>query len=315
MSLDVNTIKFSPSSVADLMVTPKEKSPMQVYLDTEEILAEKQTKWGDIANKTTKTAIKLAAEIEKIKEQLPALKERKDDLHIAKTVQKYLSAMYVKSKYNRIKNIESKYLTKGLQVEEDSITLFSTIAKRMIRSTRMKFENNYLIGTPDIVLDPDDKNLSNIRLKEIDGVWQVPDDIEISENRLVIDIKSSYDIFTFFEQDVKDLNKKYFGQLQGYMWLTGAKSAQLAYVLIDTPTVLVNDEKRRLQWKMGITDDASEEYMQACAELEKLHTYSDIPLIERLKIIEIPRDDSYIEKMKQEIIKGRRFIKENFNCE
>lgn len=316
MKLDVDKIKFSPSSIAKLMVEPKEKSPKQVYLDTVQILEKKQSEYGEIANKETKKAINLASQIEKISEQLVELKANQNALHIAKTVQKYLSEVYVKAKYNRKKNIETKYTTKGLQVEEDSITLFSMVLGRYIKSTRSKFENDYIIGTPDIVLDPNDKDLLTLKLNEIDGVWQVPNDLGIVSDRLVIDIKSSYDIFTFFEQNVKDLNQTYFWQLQSYMWLTGSASAQLAYCLINTPIALVSDEKRRLQWKMGVTDpDQSPEYMEACEELDRLHSYDDIPLTERLILIDVPRDDSAIEKIKSKVIEARKYIAENFNCE
>ena len=314
--LDVDKIKFSPSSIAKLMVEPKEKSPKQVYLDTVQILEKKQSEYGEIANKETKKAINLASQIEKITEQLVELKANQDALHISQTTIDYLIEVYGRYNYGFTFNVDSKYTTKGLGVEQDSITLFSSILRRMIRSAETKFENDYIIGTPDIILDTDDKFFSSIKLVEKNGVWQVDNNIPISQNRTIVDIKSSWDFKTFYKKKFDKVNSTYFWQLQSYMWLTGSASAQLAYCLINTPIAIVNDEKRRLQWKMGVTDpDTSQEYMDACEQIDRNHNFDVMPLTERLILIDVPRDDSAIEKIKSKVIEARKYIAENFNCE
>ena len=74
------------------------------------------------------------------------------------------------------------------------------------------FEDSHFCGTPDVILDD-----------------------------TIIDIKSSWDCFTFplFEDEIP--NKDYYYQLQTYMALTGLKKAKLVYVLMDTPESIEKD--------------------------------------------------------------------------
>jgi len=194
----------------------------------------------------------------------------------------HLADVFVAKKYGRRTELENKYIIKGLMVEEDSMTLYSRYKKRMFTKNEERLKNEWIIGTPDVIKEH------------------------------VVDIKSSWDIFTFFRTGIKKLNKAYYWQMQGYMALTGAKSATLAYCLTDTPSVLIEDSKRRLLWKMGVATELDQDYLDACKKIDKLSLYNDIPLEERIIEIEIERNDADIERLYKKVVVCRNYMNINF---
>jgi hypothetical protein len=194
----------------------------------------------------------------------------------------HLADVYVANKYNRQTNIETKFTIKGLMVEEDSLTLYSRYKQRFFTKNEERLNNEWISGCTDVTKE------------------------------LVIDIKSSWDIFTFFRQNVKKLNKLYYWQMQGYMDLTGVDSATLAYCLTDTPDVLIEDAKRKLLWKMGVATELNADYIEACTQLEKTLTYGDIPLEERIIEIEIKRNQADIDKIHARVEQCRKYMNDNF---
>ena len=207
---------------------------------------------------------------------------------ISETTKKALIEKYIFLKYGRDKELFNKYVEKGLLVEEDSLTLFARVKKEMFRKNEVQLSNDFLTGTPDLFIGP-----------------------EIENAEIIIDLKSSWDIFTFWSSKTEALNKNYYWQLQGYMALTGAKGAKLVYCLIDTPNVLINDELRRLQWKMGVSEPSDKLFVEAANEKQKEMVFSDIPITERIHEIDIPRNDSDIEKLYQRINDCRKWMEEN----
>lgn len=135
---------------------------------------------------------------------------------MASTVKTFLQDWVKESIYGFRKEIKSKYLTKGIELED--LAIDKTIEWLDIKFTmknEKSFENDYFTGTPDLI---------------VDGV--------------VYDTKCSWDAYTFplFEDEIP--TKDYFYQLQVYMHLTGCKSAKLVYVLLDTPESLTYEIKR-----------------------------------------------------------------------
>lgn len=149
----------------------------------------------------------------------------------------------------------------------------------------MPLSNEFIKGTPDLYIGE-----------------------SINKAEHIVDIKSSYDIFTFFRNLNNDLNSMYYWQVQGYMYLTGAKSASVAYCLVDTPDVIINDEKRKLMWKMGVATDENTDFIKACEELERLLTYSDIPINERLIEFHVERNDADIDLIQKKVIAAREYL-------
>lgn len=203
---------------------------------------------------------------------------RKGEKGLSETCKTHLVDCFVSAKYGRNTDIVSKYTTKGLLVEEDSLTLYSQYKSHPFFKCKERFENEYISGHPDII---------------------TPE---------LIDIKSSWDIYTFFRVNAKSLNKRYYWQLQAYMDLTGATSAKLVYCLVNTPLALVYDEKRKLQYRMNVIDDVNKEFIEACAEIDKLSIYNDIGVNERVIEMQIMRNDNDIEKMHQRVIECREYM-------
>jgi hypothetical protein len=207
---------------------------------------------------------------------------------LSETCKKELVKIFVTEKYGREKDVQSKYTTKGLMVEEDSLTLYSRYKKQIFFKNEDRLKNDFITGTPDVLPE---------------------------EDLIVKDIKSSWDIFTFFSSEHNALNKAYYWQIQGYCALTGAKSGRLAYCLVNTPDMLIQDEKRRLQYKMGVIDDANLSFHEACEKLEKLMIYDDLPLEERVLEIDIPRNDKDIESIYERVKDCREYMNEElFKC-
>lgn len=207
---------------------------------------------------------------------------------IAQGVKTHLVDVFVSYKYGRKTEINTKYINKGLQVEEDSITLYSRAKKTFLKKNEVTLSNEFICGTPDLYLGK-----------------------SIEEAEEIIDIKSSWDIFTFFRAKNNPLNKMYYWQLQSYMALTGAKKSKLVYCLIDTPHAMIEDEKYKLRYKMGVIDPNNEDYINACNELERSMIYDDIPLTEKYFEIEVLRCDEDIERLYSRITTCREWMNLN----
>ena len=207
--------------------------------------------------------------------------------NLSETAKTHLVDIYVRERYGRQTDISTKYTEKGLMVEEDSITLYCRIQRKFLKKNEQMVENPFIKGTPDLY-----------------------EGIDILAADKITDIKSSWDLFTFSRVRTKEINDQYWWQLQGYMWLTGAKTATLAYCLINTPEILINDEKRRLLWKMGVVSEEDRTYKEACEELERSMVFDDIPMNERIISFQIDRDEDAIASIPVKVIKGRNFLRE-----
>lgn len=200
------------------------------------------------------------------------------------TREKYLRQLHREIKYARRKEFSSKYTEKGLQVEEDSITLFSRLKKTYFKKNSERLTNSYLSGEPDLFTGTDIRNAQTI-----------------------IDTKSSWDLFTFpYPNDKPD--KAYYWQMMGYMALTGAQSATLAFCLINTPESLINDEKRKLLYKMNAGTEMNPDYIKACEELERSMVFDDIPMNDRLIETTIERCDKDISSLYTRVDQCREYL-------
>lgn len=157
------------------------------------------------------------------------IKKRDAKPELSQTVKNYLSDIHKAVFFGREYDIEGKYLDKGIQAEEKSITLYSEVSKRYFEKNREWYKNEYISGTPDNV-----------------------------QGGVIRDIKTSWTFNSFPLHDTEVKNKGYYWQLQGYMELTGCKEAELLYCLVDTPFNLIEDELRRHDWKNNITDVGGE---------------------------------------------------------
>jgi hypothetical protein len=199
---------------------------------------------------------------------------------MGETCKAYLMQLWIEATYGRRKEFTNKYIEKGLETEEDGITLYSLAKGEYFTKNTERFENNFVCGTPDIITETE-----------------------------IVDIKSSWDIFTFHDNLHKATNKNYKYQLMTYMALTKKKVARLVYVLVDAPDFLVEREKDYLARNMGLIDrDANPDYLKACEEIEKSMRFGDIDKKKRYIEITIEYDPDLMAEVYQRIKLCRGFM-------
>lgn len=208
---------------------------------------------------------------------------------MGETSKKKILECWIEETYKRKKDISNKYMEKGTLMEEDSITLYSLVTKKFNKKNIEQIRNDFFVGTPDLYDGEDIYHATEIK-----------------------DIKTSWDIFTFYENLHKPVNKNYIWQLQAYMDLTGAKEAGLVYCLVDTPLHLIEDAKRKMMWAMNVIDpQANPEALKACEQIEKNMTFSlDIPKEKRYIEFKVKRDQSMIDEAHERVIEARAFMQE-----
>jgi len=195
------------------------------------------------------------------------------------TTKSYILELAIQEKYGIHKEFWSRYTDKGIEVEDEAIKLVGEVLNvGFIYKNEERITNEYITGVPDVNTD------------------------------VLIDVKSSWDAFTFFEKVVEDelKNKDYYYQLQGYMWLTDKQEALLCYCLVDTPLQIVEDEIRREHWKQNLISESSDlrEFV------EDKHTFGHIPMEKRVKTHVVKRDDEVIEAIKTRIEECNEYYNE-----
>lgn len=206
---------------------------------------------------------------------------------LSESCKTHLIDIYVSKRYNRQTDIQNKYVQKGLMVEEDSITLFSRVKSKFFKKNIDRLENTFIRGCPDL--------FQGAKIYSADEV---------------IELKSSWDIFTFFRTQTKKVDSMYYWQCQGYMDLTNAPKSTLGYCLVNTPETIISDEKRRLLWKMGVATEENSDYIQACEEMDRLMRYDDIPMGERVIEFEVLRNQADIDRMHEKVTICREYLNE-----
>lgn len=207
---------------------------------------------------------------------------------LSETTKKYLVEVMIQKMYGRRKDIVNKYIQKGLMVEEDAITLYSRVMGEYFEKNETNLSNDFLTGTPDLFTGED-----------------------ILKAEKIIDIKSSYDIFTFFNAQMNGVDKNYYWQLQAYMDLTGAKSAELAYCLVDTPESLIESAKRKFIWDAGIKGEDQYNH-EAFDAIDRLAHYNDINIKDRVYIVPVARNQEDIDRLHVRVLECRIWLCEKF---
>jgi len=197
---------------------------------------------------------------------------------LSQTTKTYLHELAIEEIYGIRKEFSSRYTDKGNEVEDLSIALCNDVLDvGFIYKNEEHFSNDWITGTPDV-----------------------------NTNEILLDVKSSWDATTFPFFDTELINKSYFYQMHGYMWLTGKEKSFLCYCLIDTPLQTVEDEIRREHWKASLI----EESLDLRAFVQAKHTFGHIPKEKRLKVFKIAKDDEVIKDIKTRIEQCREYYNE-----
>ena len=220
----------------------------------------------------------------------PQSKADKEAGVLSKTAQRHLLDVYIAEKYGRKRDIQTKQMKKGIEVEDQSIELLNKYWGTSYSKNQDRYTNGFITGHPDIL-----------------------------DSSKVVDIKSSYDIWTFLGNLPDKLDSLYYWQLMSYMWLTGATKGHIAYCLSNTPFGIVEQEKRYLLNRMDVISEESPEYVKEAMRLEFNMTFDDIDVAERVLIFTVERNEDDIVRIQNRVEKAREFLHEielthlNFN--
>ena len=222
----------------------------------------------------------------------PVAKADKEAGVLSKTAQKHLIEVYIAEKYGRKRDIQTKQMKKGIETEQDSIDLLSMYLKLPFSKNEERFKNDFITGLPDII-----------------------------NGDTIIDIKSSYDLWTFLGNIPDKLDNLYYWQMQSYMWLTGTRKATIAYCLVNTPESIIQQEKYYLLKKMDVISEESPEFIKEAMKIEFNMTFDDISINERILTFNVSRSEDDILRIENKVLKARTFLQEleqthlNFNNE
>lgn len=279
-------ILFRPSELGDLMTNPRSgKSNLQKLEEAIEKRTDLETKYQETKNKETKAANTLVERIAKLTNEIQELEKVKHVPHLSDTCKKALRKKMIEIKYKRYQDVESKQMTKGKEVEEESIDNYSLIKGKIFKNNKVRIQNEYYSG-------------------EIDLPWEN----ERGDVYEITDIKSSYNIHSFFDNHdgIKPKNK---WQGVGYLDLyPTAKRYNIANMLTDNTddAVLLDLHRESYKWQDGDTPTWRE------VEIIKNHIYTEqrfkeitslrgcVPTDEKTKqrlesFVEVPLEDRMIE--------------------
>ena len=203
----------------------------------------------------------------------PQSKAAKDAGELSETTKTWLNEIFIEQYYGRRKEITSKYMTKGNICEEQSISIVQdALDETYIEKNEHRFENDYIVGTPDIVLDG-----------------------------MVVDVKTCWDLWSFFKKDAT--NKLYYYQLQSYMLLAGRTKSALFYTLVNTPEHLLDADIRKATYQYE-----AEELTEAIDNIKINSTFDDILINQRYKAFYFDADYDFADKLKVKVEKAREYL-------
>lgn len=272
---DFSKSLFYCSSLSIIMGNGRsEKSmPSNRLLEANIELAEMQSKYDPAATKYVNRHEARKRNIEELKIKIEQIKLLKDEDFIPDRCKVYLSKFYGYLKYGKFTvpaGTPFMPIEKGNLVEVESIKLLSRLDNRPYEKNEQRFTNVYLSGIPDIIV-----------------------------NDYIIDVKSSYDADSFFRNLHGDLSDVYFWQMQGYFYLTGIRSGEVSFCLVETPKAILDKI---------IADILSKNNKYTESELRSKFSYDDIPEEDRRIKFLVERDDEAISKIPERINNCRKFL-------
>ncbi len=188
---------------------------------------------------------------------------------LSETTKTYIQELFKEKELGIYKDISSRYLDKGIQMEDQAIQFAADVLGwEFVTKNTERFNKEWLTGEPDVLTES-----------------------------LLADIKCSWSGSTFPMFDTELKNKDYYWQLMGYMMLTGKEEAELVYCLLNTPFEIVEDEVRREHWKLHLID----EDLDVRNAVQMMHNFDHIPENLRVKRFVVKKDESAFEKIKEKV--------------
>ena len=200
-------------------------------------------------------------------------RSRKKTDPLSETTKSYLQEIWIEEVFGRRKPVITAPMQKGTMVESNSLDLVQKVSGDKYFKNVKSLENDFIKGTPDVIGD-----------------------------NFIIDIKSSWDLWTFAKVDLNSATKAYYYQILAYMWLTDTKKGSLVYALVNTPEELMASEFQRLSWKL--------EQEKAEEVVRRNHTFDDIDPKIRIRKFDYEFSQTDIEEVTKKIELCRQYLQE-----
>lgn len=279
---------FRAHYIGHLMSKAKGKSNLEKWNNYNSTITELQSKYQTMKPelKTAENTLKKIIELGKKRDEIEPYKHIP---HLSEGCKTKLAEIFTQATTGRRKDIKSKFMEKGLLLEEDAITQYSLLAGKMYRKNTVRLNNGMVEGEFDF---------------------------EDEEEDIILDTKVCWDIFTFDAKVAKKFDPVYEWQGDCYMWLKNRKRFKLVYCLLNTPAHLVQREEVKLMYELiGSQNDfmeSSEElkglYNEAVEQIRLNHSYEDLPIQRKIRVYETIRSEERIEALKSSIPLWRDYL-------
>lgn len=204
-------------------------------------------------------------------EMLDLIAKRDSEPELPKGAKTYIEGLVDQYVYNYEDSIDNKYVRKGLAVEDSE--------EENINKSAIKIASRTLFA---------DYSKSTSYLSK--GKFHGHPDIEDEEEKMILDIKSSWNKKTFPKRPEDGHNSDYEWQGKLYCYMKGWRKFRLCYVLMSTPEELVPDY-----------------------EHDSLHYCDDLSLNLRVTYLDYELTDKDIEKIERREKAAVKYAFEYYN--
>lgn len=231
------THRFSCHAVGHLMTSLTSITHKQ--LDTLDKLSERK------AQAVNGDAKPLTKNMERELDELIAKRDAPDELPTGAIT--HLDDIYRAVVWGRSDVVDTVYMEKGLQTEQDCLELLSKRDGTFYVKNDKQLFGTHLQGTPDVLGE---------------RYWPLED----RTIKHIIDVKASWNMRTF---DQATLTSQYDYQVKGYMYLDGADTGEVVYCLVNSPGYLVEKEIDRMWYRLGQPNPVSDKWLKIAEQIER----------------------------------------------
>lgn len=256
------TILFRASSIGNLMVDGRGTVITENQLkEIDELKKERDTGLNANGNKVKWTEVK-------DKKLSDLISKRDAPPELSDTAKSEIRKTWRLLEKGFYKELDNKFIMKGLYCEQDGIQLISEVEKEFYLKNEERITKGNLSGECDIFHTYISfEELPTWRKNIDDGNTKFP-------LKVIKDVKCSYDLETFMNAT---FNKIYESQGDSYMYLYDADEFHLQYCLVDTPPHIYENEVWKIRNRYGITDPDTPEAKPLFDQLKRNLIYSDNP--------------------------------------
>jgi hypothetical protein len=174
-------------------------------------------------------------------------------------------------------------IAKGYFFQKEGAEILTKVDKVDYTLCKDFMEDDYFYGVPDILCKSHDK---------------------------IIDIKTSWNAANFMLRRKTPLSASHWWQLQGYMHLFGISKGQVAFVLINTPMHLIQQELDSLFMRYVRGEINREKYDVDYEKLESLYNFDKIPISRRTIRYEVEYNKYAMTQAMHKVDLSREFLAE-----